>query len=478
MAYQDLREYMRKIEENGEIQRIGIEVDWNLEAGAIMRKCCEEIAPAPFFQKIKAYPDGYRIFGNPLASWKRLAIALDMDPDSPFMAMLDRYDEGKKNPIKPNLLKDGPCKENIRIGKDVDLFQFPAPFLHGGDGGRYLCTWHIVACKDPDSGWVNWGMYRAMIHDKNSLGGIIIPWQHIGRILLKYEQKNESMPFTMAIGTEPITTMIGSCSIPYGLSEVDLIGGVRREPLNVVKCETNDLFVPATSEMVIEGEIPPHERKDEGPFGEYPGYQGSPRSAQPVYRVKAITHRNDPILTSSCMGVTVDDSDIVMGLNQSSEIRADLLRAGLPITGLYMPPECCQFLIIVATKNLYAGIANQIASCIWANKMGGQICKVIVVEDDVDPTNMKEVLHAWATVHHPIRGTHTVTPFSAHPLIPFLSRHDKLYSIGANMVFDCTWPKDWAPEDIPVKASFKAIYPKEIQERVLSNWKTKYGFKS
>ncbi len=476
MPYKDLREFIDALDKSGDLQRIKQEVDWNLEAGAITRKGCEEVGPAILFEKIKDYPEGYRVLGNPLASFRRLAQALDMPPESTYREILDRYDNGRKNPIKPIIVSDGPCKEEIHLGDDVDLYKFPSLIIHGGDGGRYLCTWHVTITKDPDSEWVNWGMYRAMIQDKKTLGGLVDPHQHIGMIYAKYEEKGIPMPFAIAIAPEPVTTLIGTGCVPYGTSEADIVGGVRGEPLSLVKCETNDLLVPASSEIVIEGEIPPFERREEGPFGEYPGYQASPKSLNPVFHVKAITHRKNPILTASNMGMPIDDCDVAMNISWALDVRTDLIKAGLPITGLYIPPESCTLAIVVATKTPYSGIASRIANCIWANKNGAWLTKVFVVQDDVDPTNMREVFHAFSTVHHPIRGTQILSPTPGHALMPHLSHHDRTYGIGANVVYDCTWPKDWSKEETPKKASFKDIYPKEIQERVLNNWR-KYGFK-
>src|SRR3990172_6903060 len=142
---------------------------------------------------------------------------------------------------------------------------------------------------------------------------------------------------------------------------------------------------------------------EEGPFGEYPGYQTSARSPRPVYHVKAITHRKNPILTESNMGMPVDDCDVAMSISVASDVRSDLIRAGLPITGIYIPLESCGLAVVVSTKTPYSGIANRIASCIWANKSGSFLPKVFVVEDGVNPTDMREVFHAFSTSHHPIR---------------------------------------------------------------------------
>lgn len=257
MAFKDLREFILKLEETKDIISFEEEVDWNLEAGAIMRKCNEKQGPAQLFKKIKGYPEGYRIMGGLLATYRRLAIAMGMNPDSPYGEILDEYIERSKHPIKPMIVSSGPCKENILMGDDVDLFKFPAPILHNWDGGRFIGTWNVGSCKDHDSDWVNWGIYRLMIHDKSSTGVFIIPTQHIGMIYAKYEARNEPMEYAAFIGTDPLINLIGACGIPYGMNEMDVIGGLRKEPLQLVKAETVDLMVPAAAEIVLEGVVLP-----------------------------------------------------------------------------------------------------------------------------------------------------------------------------------------------------------------------------
>ena len=476
MALKDNREFIAVLEANQELQRIDREVDWNLEAGAIMRKCNEEGAPAPFFQKLKDYPEGYRLLGSPLASFRRFAIAMELKPDAHYLEILNTYDQRIKNSIKPTLVSDGPCKENILLEDEVDVLKFPVPLIHDGDGGRYIGTWHITATKDIDSDWVNWGMYRIMVHDKKTIAVLATTTQHIGLILSKYKEKNIPMEIAIAIAPEPITTLVSTCSIPAGVSEVDIIGGFRSAPLEVVKCETIDLVVPATSEIVIEGEILPGNMKDEGPFGEYTGYSAGGVHKMPVIDVKAVTYRNDPILTASCMGCPIDDADVCIAISWASGIRSDLVRAGFPITGFYIPPESSGCICVVSVKNIYSNIANQIAACIWANKNGKFIPRIIVVEDDIDPTDMKQVIFAWATKCHPKNGTMVLENMPGTNLIPFLSKNERKFLKCSNVVYDCMWPLDWEPENIPRLASFNSIYPENIQKRVLSNWKN-YGYK-
>ncbi len=284
------------------------------------------------------------------------------------------------------------------------------------------------------------------------------------------------MEFAVAIGTEPITALVGGAGVPAGVSEADIIGGIRGEPLDVIKCETVDLEVPATSEIVIEGIVNPNERKMEGPFGEYGGYRSIPSLPRPVYTVKAVTYRNDPILTVSNMGTPVDDADIIQGTTMAAEVFMTLKKMGFPVTGVYTPPECCCSTVVVSTKVPYANIASRIAGGVWASAVGHFIVKIIIVDDDVDPTNMREVLHAWSTKCHPIRGTTVIPQAVMTPAYPYLSPEEVKYNQGVNVYYDCTFPRRWPKEHIAVRSSFKDIYPEEIQEKVLARWTT-YGFK-
>lgn len=481
MVARDLREYVAQLEMAGEIQRVEKEVDWQLEIGAIIRRSYDLKAPAPLFQKIKGYPAGYRILGAPIGTsakpnrlHARLAISMGMGPDSSATDIMEEFIKRMKNPIKPILVSQGPCKENIHVGEEVDLEEFPAPLIHAGDGGRYIGTWHLVATKDPDSGWVNWGMYRVMLHDQKSMGILIIPAKHIGLHYSRYESMNKPMEVAIAIGTEPVTSLICAKMLPSEVNEADIIGGVRQEPLEVVKCETVDLVVPATSEIVLEGEIWPHERKEEGPFGEYTGYRAGDRAPRPVCHVKAITHRNEPILPVSCMGVPVDDCAALRPL--ASALLLDELRTrGFPVKMVYSPMQASPHLQIVSTRVPFANYARYLANAVWGSAAGRTAHYLVIVDDDVDVTNMDEVLWCLTTRCHPDRGIFKMPNMPGQPLLPFLSRHEKEHHLGANVLFDCTWPKEWSDDDIPEKASFNVMWPREIQDKVLRSW-NEYGY--
>lgn len=482
MPFNDLRGYIDKLKGYGELIEIDKEVDWNLEIGAIVRRCCEIGTPAVHAKNIKGYSSEHSILGAPCAGstkgpHARVSISMGLEPDIEFPALLDEFLKRTGNPIKPVVVKDGICKENIMLGKDVDVFQFPAPMVHDGDGGRYIATFHGVVTKDPDSEWVNWGMYRAMIQRKNRLGGLLVPNQHIGMLHQKYEAMQQPMPFAMFFGGDIQCSVAAATMYPVGITEADMVGALNGKPLEMVKCETNDLYVPATSEIVFEGEVIHGLRWDEGPFGEYTGYRASPRMPRPVYHINCITYRNNPIMPMSCMGVPIDDCAAIHSLATTAEIQADLMKKGWPIKGVYVPPECITFLAIVSTKVPYTNFASQVATEVW-NTKGGLFCPyVIVVEDDVDPTNLMQVMHALVTKCHPVRGIQKIDHAPASPLTCFLNLRERQFALGSNVYFDCTWPKDWDPSiAVPPKSAFHSIYPKEIQEKVLKRWVDDYGF--
>lgn len=477
MAYKDLREFIAKLEKEVDLVNIQKEVDWNLEVGAIIRRTCELGAPAPFFHKIKDYSPQYRILGAPQAARKRVALALGMDSNTSQQELIEEFLERKKNPIKPIVLNQGPCQENVLLGEEIDLFKLPAPVIHEGDGGRYLCTWHVSISKDPDSDWVNWGMYRGMIHDSNALAGGFGPETHIGMMFYqKYEPRNQPMPYAIAIGCEPVLEFCATTHFPVGVSEVDMAGAMRGELVELVKGKTIDLYVPATAEIVLEGEILPGIRKEEGPFGEFPGYLRSVKVLRPIFRVKAITFRNDPILTVSCMGVPIDDCHAPMSITGSAEVLDEMRSKGLPVVAAAVYPECSIMLTVISTKVTQANIASKIADTFWASRGGNTSSHLIIVEDDVDPFDKDRVLHALATKCHPARGIVKREQTTAMSLTPFLSVEEKLNQIGAKAYYDCTWPAYWDKSVVPKRASFDSVYPKEIQERVVKNWES-YGYK-
>ncbi|MBI2987991.1 MAG: UbiD family decarboxylase [Deltaproteobacteria bacterium] len=480
MPFADLREWLSALEKAGELQRVTTEVDWNLEAGAIVRRVCETDGPAVLFEKIKDYPAGFRILGAPMAQsrchrYARLAIALDLPPESSVQEITESYLRRRKNLIPPVLVSSAPCQENLLEGAEIDLLKFPVPLIHGGDGGRYIGSWHTVISKDPESGWVNYGMYRLMVLGKNRLGGLVGPIQDFYRHLSAYKRLGRRMEFAVAIGTEPVTAMMSCVSVQGKKSEAEVIGGLRGKPLELARCKTVDLEAPATAEIVLEGFINPDETEEEGPFGEYTGYVGG-RQPRPVFHVTAVAHRKDPILTMTSIGVPVDEDHVVMPISNAAEVLEEVRdRKGYPVNFIYVPPESAMHFWVVSTKVPDKSYPRRLAMAIWSTKSGRYANYLLLVNEDVDITDLGSVVWALATRVHPVRDVWQVPHAYTSILVPFLSAEEKKSGDGAYMLLDGTWPAELSADEVPKVSSFNRLWPEEIRKKVLARW-SEYGF--
>lgn len=472
MVFRDNREFIDALKKTGDVQEINEEIDWDMEAGAFVRLTCEKKGPSMLFNNVKDYP-GFRIFGAPLATFRRYATTLGLPPEASVKDIIARWGRRRESNIKPILVSDGPCQENILEGKDVDLLSLPAPMIHEGDGGRYIGTWHAIIARDPDTNWTNWGMYRLMIHNERHMGGIIHQTSDMGTIYYqKYVPRNKPMPFAVAIGMDPLCSIAAMTHLDPEVAEVDAAGGLLEEPIELVKCITSDLLVPAFSEIVIEGDLLPDVTVMEGPFGEFTGFRTAPRVPKSVYRVKAITHRNNPILTMTNMGTPVTEAHINGAISGSWETAAFLRRKKIPVTDVFVPTYAGSYLTIVSVKTPYACMANQIADLLFDGTLP---ISLIVLNDDVDIFDLEEVTDALMKRCHPVNGIRVYPNQVGSPLTPFLSREERLWSKGAKVLYDCTWPVEWPKETtVPVKSSFDNIYPGDMKEKVLNKW-AKWG---
>jgi UbiD family decarboxylase len=227
-----LREYIDALAEIDEVQPIDKEVDWNLEIGAIARRCYETGAPAPLFNTIKGIENGFRVLAAPGGVSKqpglylaRIALSLGLPPQSTGRDIVEALVEAREREfIPPQLVQTGACKENILLGNQVDLLRLPTPLLHDGDGGRYLNTYGIIVTQTPDKQWTNWSIARTMLIDKNRMVGIIAPNQHIGMVRQTWLDRGQPMPFALALGVEPFIPFVGGMPLPDHVSEADYVG--------------------------------------------------------------------------------------------------------------------------------------------------------------------------------------------------------------------------------------------------------------
>lgn len=476
MAFRDNRQFLETLEQTGDALRIKQEVDWDLEAGAICRRAWEVSAPAPFFEKVKDYPAGFRIFGSPVVGQRRLSVALGLAPEAPRKSLQREYERRIQHPIKPIIVKNGPCQENILTGTDVDLYRFPAPMIHEGNGGRYIGTWHLIIIRDPDSDWINWGMYRVMVHNRNNVGILLTMSNQGGRtFFMKYASRKKPMPVAIAIGADPVSSLVAAYIIPAGKNEVDYSGGLSERPVELVKCQTSDILVPANSEIVLEGEVLPEAFIPEGPFGEFTAYRTN-WDMREACRIKAITYRNDPILTMSCPGLPgAGGEGSPTALFYETELKKLLQEHGVPVTDVYIPPEATNFMVIVGIRRTtHSNIAVKVKHVVKSYR--DTFDKILVVDEDIDVFNMSDVIHALATRCHPERGVSIDKRDNPSSLTPYLTSEERRWGQGASILFDCTWPSQWEAGNIPQKISFNEAYPQDIKDKVLKDWKS-YGYR-
>ena len=257
MEYQDLRDWIQIADEMGELKTLK-GCDWNLEIGAITEIVAhKEDGPAVLFEDIKGYPKGYRVLSNSLSSRKRSALTLGLPAGETKMDFVKIWKDNYKKikPIPPKFVKKSGLFDNVYSDGDIDMFKFPTPKWHDKDGGRYIGTGSVDITRDPDEGWVNYGTYRVMIHDKDKLGFYISPGKH-GRIQReKYQASGEPFKMAMSFGHDPLTFLAGSIEVPYGVPEYEFIGGLRGEPFEMIEGEYSGLPIPANAEIVIEGDV-------------------------------------------------------------------------------------------------------------------------------------------------------------------------------------------------------------------------------
>ena len=486
-----LREYIDALRELGEVQPIDAEVDWNLEMGAIIRRCYEIGAPAPLFQTVKGIEKGFRAFGAPagLSRGKsplvRVAVSLGLSPEASGREIVEALAAARRAAaIPPRIVASGPCKEHKMVGKDIDLTRFPSPVPHDGDGGRYINTYGIIVARTPDKKWTSWSIARVMIVDKNKMTGIVHPLQHVGMVHKAWKDIGKPMPFAIALGVEPSIPFVGGMPLPAFANECDYLGGYLGEAIDVVRCETVDLEVPATSEIVIEGTLAEKETSLEGPMGEYAGYLfKGPGHQQPTYNVTAITYRTDPILPVVIAGEPVEEDHTAWGIPAAAEVLAELREHKLPVTSTWIPLETSiHWLVITVPRDWKkrsgwdnARLMQEIAKVVFASKASIPIPKVLVVNDDVDPTNLKELVWAFATRNHPGTGEVHFDKEIISPLVAFYKSAEKGAGRGAKVIYDCLPPEEWG-DDLPTRSSFHHSYSKALQDQVLARW-AGYGFK-
>jgi 4-hydroxy-3-polyprenylbenzoate decarboxylase len=483
-----LREYVEALRAAGELQEIDVEVDWNLELGAIIRRSYELRAPAPLFNRIKGIEPGFRVLGAPAGVSRtrglaRLALSLGWPATATGRQLVEALAEAhQKPPIPPRRLPDGPCKENKCLGAAVDLERLPAPLIHQGDGGRYLNTWGTVIVQTPDRQWTNWSITRTMLSGKNAMTGLVLARQHLGMIYAQWKALRRPMPFALALGTAPAIPFVSAMPLDDYVNEADFVGAYLGEPVEVVDCETVDLQVPATAEIVLEGNVSVEETAPEGPMGEYSGYLNpGGGSAQPVFQVTAMTYRHQPILPVVAAGEPIEENHTCWGLAISAQVLWELRQHGFPVTACFCLLESAAHWLVVTVDKSYCGrttaerLVRELAEVLFRSRAGGLMPKILLLDDDIDPANLDEVVWAFATRCHPQRGQFLFADQDVLPLVGFLSPAERQQRRTTKVIYHGLRLEDLPPEKLPLRSSFRYAWPRELQEKVIQNWR-RYGY--
>ena len=402
MAVHDLRNWIERVDEIGELTRVD-GVDAETELGGLVDLHMESMGnPAVLFDQIRGYPSGHRLVANVLTSYPRLALTFGLPPEFGPKELVNAWRTRFKDlPPRPAItVENGPVLENQATGAQVDASRFPAPIWHEGDGGRYIGTGCIVVMRDPDSGWINSGTYRVQLHDDKTLGLYISPGKHGRLIRDKYWARGEACPVAISCGHDPLLLLLGGLEVDYGTCEYDVAGAIYGEPVEVVSGPITGLPVPANAELVFEGVVPPNELRAEGPFGEWAGYYASGQKNEPIVRIQSMLYRDDPIALGCVPGKPPNDNTFFRSPLRAALIWDELERSGIPgVVGVWSHEAGGgRMFNIVAIRQMYPGHAKQVgmatASChagAYANRY------VVVVDDDIDPTDINQVLWALCT---------------------------------------------------------------------------------
>ena len=484
MKYKDLRDFIAQLEAQGELKRIQQEVDPYLEMAEICDRVLRAEGPALLFENVKG--SSTPVLGNLFGTPKRVAMGMGEDKvealreigkllamlkePSPPKGMKDAWKQlpmfKKVLDMAPKKIKNAACQQNVIEGDDVDLKNIPVQTCWPGDAGP-LITWGLVITRGPEKPRQNLGIYRMQVIGKNR---VIMRWlAHRGGALdfRDWQQKHpgEPFPISVALGADPATILGAVTPVPDTLSEYAFAGLLRGSRTELTQCVGNDLQVPASAEFVLEGHLHPNDNAPEGPFGDHTGYYNEVDEF-PVFTIDRITHRDKPIYHSTYTGRPPDEPAILgVALN---EVFVPLLQKQFPeITDFYLPPEGCSYrMAVVSIRKQYPGHAKRVMFGVWSFLRQFMYTKfVVVVDDDVNTRDWKDVIWAMTTRMDPVRDTTLVenTP------IDYLDFASPISGLGGKMGMDAT---NKMPGETNREWGTPIVMDAEVKARVDAMWES------
>lgn len=483
----DTRQYLEALAAIGDLKTVDRPVSADLEAAAHTRRSYELRAPAPLFTRVVADRIGMRLLGAPAGvssrpdmPLARLALSVGLSPDADAASLVDhlvRTRDAAPVPPKEVARRHAPCKQHVLLGPEARLDRFAIPRIHEQDGGRYLNTWGVIVAKTPDGAWTNWSITRIMMLDAQRMTGLVMPPQHLGLVWQAWAERGEPMPYALVQGGAPAIPVVGGIPLPRGVDEVGYIGALLGEPVEVVRCETVDLEVPAHAEVVIEGHLSVGRDGMEGPFGEYAGYASTHTSPQPVFSVSAITHRSAPIWPLVAEGRPPDEYHTVTGTGRAANVLYALRAAGLPITTVWMPFAAAMHWTVVTVPDTWRAVLPGVDSAEFVRRIGEVIHNsggpsammpaTFVLDDDVDPSNEADLTWALATRLHP-RERRASWDGVVLPFMACYSTEERAAMRGPSVVHDGLLPA-WGEGRLQ-HSSFAQAYPADVRRSVVDHW--------
>jgi 4-hydroxy-3-polyprenylbenzoate decarboxylase len=453
--YDDLRGWIAEAERLGELRHVA-GATWQEEIGMAAEVVShDENAPAVLFGAVPGCLQGARVLVN-LFGGKRKNMTLGFPADLDKVALSEAFAgafHGNETLIPPRLVEDGPVFENVMRGDAVDLEIFPTPHWHEKDGGRYIGTGCYHVTRDPETGSINLGSYRVMIKDRRTVSHNVLPGRHADLHFKRYRARGERMPVAIVVGGDPLTFIMGGADVPEGVSEYDVAGGLRGKPIDVVPGKVTGLPIPANAEIVLEGYVDADRMEPEGPFGDWTGTYTEKGRVNPIVDIEAVYYRNDPILLGFAPQRLPDEYSRFRAITRSAFLKKDLVAAGVPgVTATWCHEVGgSRMLLAVAIKQRYVGHARQAGHVASMCRTGVDANRwVIVTDDDVDVSNLDELIYAALTRCDPAEDIDFIRGAKAQKSDPRLPPWERDAGNLANsrMIIDACIPYYWR-DDFP-----------------------------
>jgi 4-hydroxy-3-polyprenylbenzoate decarboxylase len=464
--YKDLREFIAEVDRLGALRRVE-GADPRFEIGGITEVAAgQPDCPAILFDNIKGFAPGFRIFTNATTNVQRAALGLGLDPALRPLDALKAWMEKRKTlqSHAPVTVTRAAFLENKFTGADVDLARLPAPVWHRHDGGPFIGSGSIVIMRDPEGGWINASIYRIQVHGRNK---VTVQFDHLGRhgaiIAKKYWDQGKPCPLAVVHGEDPALFIAGFEYLPGGQSEYEFAGAIKGTPIEVITGPQTSLPLPAHAEIIFEGQLLPMSETTlpEGPFGEFTGYYAADARPGPVMEVTAIYHRNDPILLGS---PPMKPPRFHFGLPfRAATIWQNLDAGGVTdVVGAWQ--HVSQLMTVVALRQRYDGHAKRAALVAAAHSYMARI--IVVVDDDVDPSNLADVMWAVATRCEPAEGIDIVRNAWSSALDPRISADDKARGVTSHSkaIIEAVRPFAWL-ERFPPTSSLSQDEARAIEAK-------------